>query len=114
MFMKKWFKFCIFLFAVVSLVAMPFSVSAQMPFGGPIVWYFPACHQGTWLMTGPPVPMSLMYTYGSISFANGRPSHYGQFLLGMAGGFMVCTITCAVGTCPIGGGMIILYHGSSV
>jgi hypothetical protein len=96
-------------FVLVIFASMPISAFAQVPFGGPITSIIP-CDEGLELYLGPPTPGSFMYSGGSVSFAYGPPTHVGQFLLGVASGFLLCT----VGGTPIGGGLLILYHGSSI
>ena len=53
---------------------------------------------------------SFSNTAGSISFLYGPPSHVSQWMLGVASGFLTCT----EGNITVGGGLIILYHGSSI
>jgi len=108
----------IFMIAAFSL--FPGFAVAQFPFGGPITWYFPACEvpPATWIILGPPTFSSLMYM-GALSYSYGPPSHWGQQLLGMSTAWMPCIILVpcppSPAPCPviIGGGMLILFHGSS-
>lgn len=91
-----------------ALVLIPSIIYGQIPFGGPII--VPTiCDEGMHITIGPPTPMPLMWVPGTVSFAFGPPSHTGQFLLGMTGGFMICTDFGV----PINGGLLILFHGSS-
>jgi len=106
--------FLILLLTVIFLASsLPYPAEAIRPFGGPITWYFPGCNQGSLLYVGPPVGGQFMYTGSSKSFLFGPPTHVGQYLLGMSAGYLVCTVPCKIGACPIGGGELILFHGSS-
>lgn len=115
---KKSFQIFIALFFVFALVTIPFSsVFAQIPFGGPIITYQPICQipPGILLTIGPPTPMILFYTWGaSISFMVSPPAHPGQLLLGMAGGWVPCIVELSGVPVVVGGGLMILFHGSSV
>jgi len=112
------------------VIAMPFTVQAQaVPFGGPITIFSPVCQNyapgavmGIGLQIGTPSFTPAIYVTGvSRSYASGPPSHPGQFLLGMLGGAMPCLIwvPCGPTVCPapnptLPGGLMILYHGSSI
>lgn len=101
------------LVVIAFAVFMPgFLAQAQVPFGGAITSVF-FCIGAEWITIGPPTPMSLMYAPGSLSYAYGPPSHIGQWLLGLATAPLVCFEPCPVGACPVGGGLFILFHGSS-
>ena len=92
-------------------------VSAQIPFGGQIMTYLPICEIpfGVLLTVGPPLPMTLFYMPGvSFSFLVIPPAHVGQLLLGMASGWVPCTVVIDGVPVVVGGGMLILFHGSSV
>ncbi|TSC58559.1 MAG: hypothetical protein Greene041679_92 [Parcubacteria group bacterium Greene0416_79] len=103
------------LLAVLALIlAVPFYADAQVPFGGYITVVTPICQTppAVWLKTtaGP-----FMYTSGTVSFIAGPPRHPGQGLLGLFSGYIPCIIW---GCCPpfpikIGGGPLIILHGSS-
>lgn len=87
---------------------------AQIPFGGAIttVWY---CYEGIHVYVGPPVGGAFMWTYSTLSYANGPPTHVEQWLLGLATAPLVCTYGyCGVSVCIYGPGLIIMFHGSSV
>lgn len=109
------------LMCIFGMALLPITVTAQVPFGGPITFFNPICQTppAIWLVVGPPTPMNLMYVAGSFSYPQGPPAHTGQYLLGNAGaGFVPCIIwvPCGPSLCPItiGGGLPILFHGSSV
>lgn len=114
--MKKNLKKILIVFAVILLFGYIFFparfTDAQVPFGGAITSVF-FCIGAEWITIGPPTPMSLMYAPGSLSYAYGPPSHIGQWLLGLATAPLVCFEPCPVGACPVGGGLFILFHGSS-
>lgn len=104
------FSLWIFLFFLsLAILFFPLSVHAQLPFGGPIIWVT-TCNKGFWVLLGPPVAGQYFVNYGASTYLNGPPTHPGQFLLGMATGYQPCVI----GPYTIGGGLMILYHGSSV
>lgn len=96
-----------------ALSFLPMERSYAQPFGGAITFLFPSCIEGIWLKLGPPTPGDYMYGAGSYSYLFGPPSHLGQWLLGLSGGFLTCSIPCHSGICVIGGGRLIIYHGSS-
>ncbi len=100
--------------AVTAALFIPTKTHAQIPFGGPITFLYPACFEGSWIILGPPTPGSYMSSYATRSFSHGRASHVGQYLLGNAGGYLTCTVQCGLVPCVIGGGLLILYHGSSL
>jgi hypothetical protein len=54
-----------------------------------------------------------MYLPGTVSFIAGPPSHGGQGLLGMFGGYIPCIIWPGPLPVIIGGGPFIIFHGSS-
>lgn len=115
------FKLLVVLAAAIFMVVIfsPQLTYAQFHFGGPITLYNPICETppGVWLMVGPPRPMSLFYM-GGMFYSHGPPSHPGQWLLGMAAGWVPCIIwvPCGFAMCPIviGGGSLIIYSGSSI
>lgn len=113
---KAAFILCLLIFVFSTVPSLvPEELSAQIPFGGPITYinYAPGCFEGQQIYIGPPGPVgSYMYS-GAMSYASGPPSHVGQFLLGMAAGYLTCSFYCGVSVCVIPGGYIILYHGSS-
>ena len=123
---RKYLLICTLCISALSILALPATSSAQIPFGGVITTYFPACVAPTGaamiiqqpLPTGGFVPIPLMYLPGaSVSFADGPPTHPGQWLLGMGAAFAPCLIPCPLGLCFYPGqpgGMVILFHGSSV
>ncbi len=106
--------YILLLIFIVTAYFVPQQAHAQIPFGGMITFLFPACFEGFWIILGPPTAGSYMYSYGSYSYAYGPPSHPGQWLLGKAAGFLTCTVQCGPSPCVIGGGLLILFHGSSV
>jgi hypothetical protein len=106
--------FILVLIVATALFFTPTPANAQLAFGGMIVFMYYGCYEGNWIILGTPTPGSYMYTYGTLSYENGPPSHIGQWLLGMSAGFLTCTIQCGPSPCVIGGGPLILYHGSSI
>lgn len=112
----------------------PFSVSAQMSFGGRVTFQDPICQGPPFvpvamefivampLFGGGTVPVPLMWPLGLVTFLNGPPTHVGQQLLGKWVGWLPCIlwiwVPCGVSMCPApiikGGGGIILFNGSSV
>ncbi len=96
-----------------SAVLSPEKTSAQVPFGGPIT-FIHECVNGIWVIVGAPAGGSYMWLPGTISYREGPPKHEGQYLLGMAGGGAPCLVPCEGGLCPIGWGMVIQFHGSSI
>ena len=109
----------IFLCALcISLTSvLPVQLSAQVPFGGTIVFGF-YCLNGIWLtLGGTGIPGSYMYLYGaSVSpFLSGPPTHPGQNILGLASTPAPCMYYCGITVCPIGFGLTILpVHGTSL
>lgn len=103
-------------------VFSPVSVNAQYNFGGRVTFMYPACMvpPGTWLIVVGPRPMSL-FMIGGVPlipiYRNGPPNHPGQATLGKAVGWMPCIIIvpCGFIPCPIiiGGGMLVLFAGTS-
>lgn len=94
-------------------------------FGGRIALYQPVCFSpltgftpsAVLINIAIPKPTQIMYMTGaSISQSFGPPTHPGQILLGKpAPAIVPCLIPCPLGLCPHpqGGGLPILYHGSS-
>lgn len=99
---------------------------AQIPitgdFGGPILLAQPVCvaPAGILINVGLPTPGQFMYLAGgSFSYDAGPPRNPGQQLLGKSGPVVVpCLVPCPspTGVCPHpqGGGLPILFHGSSL
>ena len=68
------------------------------------------CNTGILVFLSPPTPGFFMWVPGTVSYLDGPPLHPGQWLLGVAGPPMVCM----VGLFPVGAGLMILFHGSSL
>lgn len=106
---------CIVL-AAFLFFSFPAESRAQKPFGGQI-GSITKCIEGLLLKLGPPSAGNYMYGYGiSFSYAYGPPRRKGQWLLGLSGGYLTCTVPCKKkgGKCVKGGGPLIIYHGSSM
>jgi hypothetical protein len=85
------------------------AVFAIGPFGGQIIVIIP-CDKGKWIILGPPVAGTYMFGPGSHAYLFGPPSHPGQWLLGLDGPILVCTIDGD----PYGEGNLIIMEGSSM
>jgi hypothetical protein len=112
----SWSKIFVSSVMIVATICFftPSRANAQLAFGGMILFIYYGCYEGNWIILGPPTPGSYMYTYGTLSYDYGPPSHIGQWLKGLYSGYLTCTIQCGPSPCVIGGGPIILFHGSSV
>ncbi len=95
-----------FAYPLFSLAAAP---GAIMPFGGMVLFIF-YCDEGILVDVGPPVGGTFIWTYSTISYLYGPPYRIGQWLLGLIGPEIACTIDGE----PYDYGNVILFHGSSL
>ncbi len=104
-------KICV-VFIVLGLIS-PFHVSraAGVPFGGLVTFEY-VCNTGflVYVATAKGV-IPFMWLWGNLPFASHIPPHPGQYLLGMAS---PTPVPCILGYIPIGAGLPIIYHGSSL
>jgi hypothetical protein len=112
--MKKVFAICIGLaLALLGQIAYAQSLGnvKGVAFGGRVTAIQP-CNTGilAYLATARG-PLSVMWFWGNLPFASYLPPHPGQYVLGRAG---TTIAPCVLGTVPYGGGLPILYHGSSL
>jgi hypothetical protein len=112
--------FIIFIFCIVTIFSPLSQALALGPFGGMILFLFPACIPyggnagGSHIILGPPTAGKYMWSPGiSFSYLWGPPSHIGQWLLGMSGPMTACVFMTPVGPQMYDWGWLILFHGSS-
>jgi hypothetical protein len=97
---------------LLCVIALPVFVQAQLNFGGRVVAIIP-CNSGllVYVLTTLKAVIPYMWFTGELPFTMHVPPHPGQQLLGKVG---AAVAPCILGTVPLGGGLPILYHGSSL
>jgi hypothetical protein len=109
--MKRHHAMC--LLGIIFFVLSPLLANAQVPFGG-IVSVEYVCNTGllVYVLTAPSgAPAPFMWFWGELPFLFHIPPHPGQILLGMAA---ATPVPCILGYIPIGYGLPIIFHGSSL
>jgi hypothetical protein len=98
---------------VMLAVLIPLSAFAVtgIPIGG-LVTAIQPCNTGilAYVLTMEGV-VPVMWFWGNLPFLSHIPPHPGQYILGDGG---TAVAPCVLGVIPYGGGIPILYHGSSL
>jgi len=100
---------------VFLILFFPFISYAYVPFGGIVIGQLPCTKPvpGFLLLIKTPSTIVVPYLWavGNLRFLSYIPPHIGQHILGMA---LPTPVPCIAGIIPMGVGLPIIYHGSSI